>query len=206
MWDELDVERAKAEADLEKADADLHKAETDYDKAAIDRANAKADGDSAHSIAALDKARARRHQARACWRRAQLRHDQLHTALAELNRAQSIDRSQQKRDYLAEASMVGPELRVIGRPSERDARQRPTQSGAYMVRNQEGKELNDSQGTKFAASVTLFRRTTLVPRAARRSRARLIVMLLALALAYLQYYLIDVNLQIALLPRIDVYS
>lgn len=183
---EFEVELVRAKADFVKAEADLRKAEAHLDQTATDEAN---------SSVALEKARAQCRLARAYWRYAQFRQREARTALAELNHVQPIDGSEE-----------GPD--IAARPAHRDASPRSAQSSEHPVRNVEKQQGNISQGNKFIGSFALPRHKYLVPEGApaRRLLAEQSVMLLALALAYLQYDFVDVHLQIALLPSLITMS
>ncbi len=192
--------RAKFDVELVKAEAELAHAETDVIKAII-RAQAKADADLANPIAALDSARTRCQRARANWHGARLRADQLLTELAELNDAQTIDKSGARTDKLIREMLENPELGASASPSS-------TQSSEYPVRTVEKHQERVSHGRKLVGSLGILRRKYRVPGGApaRRLMVRRSVMLFALVLAYLQYYFLDVHLQIARLPSVTVFT
>ena len=177
--DELEVELARAEAELTEAESWL----------------AKAEADPANKFALLDKARSR------C-RQAQLRCDQLVSALVELSHAQRNGKSAEETDKLIKGIVGQPEAGA--RPSNEDADTRSTQSIEQPPRGAEESDEETGDVMPDTGYLSLPQRKYLLPgdALALRLLARQSVMLLGLVLAYLQYYLADVQLQIAMLPSV----
>ena len=164
-------------------EAALAKAEAELAQAVIDRA--KGDSDGLVTDADLDKARAHCRHARA--------------ALAELNRSEPA---------LAPGEETGKSVTGSAAESKSGAAARPhsAQSRGYIVRERDRarKQFRPAQaihqlisrfpglkpGVGYASSWRVF--------------ARQSFMLLALVVAYLQYYFFDVNLQIVRLPSITM--
>ena len=179
--EELEIELALAEAELTEAEERL----------------AKAEADPANKFAMLDKARSR------C-RRAQLRCDQLVTALVELSHAQRNGKSAEEIENLIKRMVGGPELDIGARAFDQDTDTGSTQMIEPLMRGAEEPEEETGDVVPDTGYLAFPQRKYLLPgdALALRLLARQSVMLLGLVLAYLQYYFTDVQLQIAMLPSV----
>ena len=177
--EELEVELARAEAELTEAESWL----------------AKVEADPANKFALLDKARSRCSQA-------QLRCDQLVSALVELSHAQRNGKSAEETDKLIRGIVGQPEAGV--RTSDEDADTRSTQSIEPPMPGADEPDEETGDAMPDAGYLVFPQRKYLLPgdALALRLLARQSVTLLGLVLAYLQYYFVDVQLQIAMLPSV----
>lgn len=221
--EELEADLAKAEADLAKANADLAKANADLSTAKVDRstlislvkarvdvAKAEADLSTAKAdlptVVCLVKARADVANAKENLSKARAHCLTARVALDKLNYAEGKPSS-----YLRKAN--GDRRRKVGatfaggHPNRRMAKadrrfRRPAPANLSSARviaisdgwtNQliKGAGNGPKPGTTANSSVRLLTWQTM--------------QMLALILAYLQYYFFDVNLKIALLPSVAVF-
>jgi hypothetical protein len=200
--EELEAELARGEAFLARAEARLRKAEAELHKAAIRHANAN--GGRADTVDALESARDVCRVAHADRHHSLGRRDQLRAALVELDHhALPSGNSSAQTDELIKTA-EGPGPGTTAYPPDGRASPRSTRSSGHAVGNAEKRQENITDGKKPFGSFALPRCEYLAPvdMHAWRSLTRRIVIMLALLLAYLQYYFLDVNLQIARLPSI----
>lgn len=181
--DKLEVKLAAAEADLTEAEAELVKAEADP------------------ASTTLDVARAR------C-QRAGMRCNQIVAALTALNRAERMGKSIEETDQLIREALGDLELGTAARPSDRAQNTGSPQLSEHPVRNAEKPKAYKNHLNTIIGPLALARRKYMASSSGSDLRllARQSLMLLALVLAYLQYYFADVHLQIALLPSLVAVS
>ena len=204
MRAKLEFELAKAKADVATAEAELVAAEAGLANAIIDRD--QTDASHVASLPSVVMARVRCRQARTQCHDAHLRHDQLASAFAELYPAQAIGKAGGKTGKATKgaAENSGSGSRVP--PADRGTDPPSTRPIEFPVGEMAGQQKTASHEKRFSGASGASWRKYLAPRGAPAVRllARERIMLLGLVLAYLQFYFLDVYLQIARLPSLIV--
>lgn len=201
---------ARASAGLAKAEADLAKARASCltARTALARLNLAEGRPSAYrserrraaGAAAPERARSDRRKASEDWRLAG-------PGLSDLNRAELVVNSNGWTDKVMKGAVNGSKPGTTASPSGRDTSPRSTQSSEHLVCAVEAPAARQPGPRKeYRRFICHFSAQEAGTRDVQtwQSLAWQTVQLSSLALAYLQYYFIDVNLQIATLRSVGI--